>query len=85
MTYSAPSALVTDRGRRVLLRIHGRQYDLSQEDLRTLLGLPTGPPGLGISIERNRLSFEFAADNQTAEVSANQLHRRLRKQLTGGT
>jgi hypothetical protein len=82
MSHPAPSALITDQGRRILLRIQGRQYELSQDELRTLLGLPSGPPGLGISIENNRLCFEFAADNQTLELSAAQLHRRLTKQLT---
>lgn len=84
MPRPAPSALITDQGRRILLRIQGRQYELSQEDLRALLGLPSGAPGLGISIDRNRLRFEFA-DNQTVELSAAQLHRRLNKQLTSGT
>jgi hypothetical protein len=74
------SALVTDQGRRVLLRIRGRLYDLSQEELRTLLGLPPGPPGLGITINHNCLCFEFAADRQTLELSAEQLHRRLAKE-----
>jgi hypothetical protein len=58
---------------------------LSQEELRALLGLPSGQAGLGISIDRNRFRFEFAADNQTLELSAAQLHRRLTKQLTSGT
>ncbi len=77
MQRSSPSALISDQGRRVLLRIHGRQYELSQQQLRTLLGLPAGPPGLGISIDRDRLRFEFVGDNQTVETSAMQLHRRL--------
>jgi hypothetical protein len=85
MNHVSPSALVTDHGRRVLLRIQGRQYELSQEELRALLGLPSGPAGLGISIDRNRFRFEFAADNQTLELSATQLHRRLNKQLTSET
>jgi hypothetical protein len=72
--------LVTDHGRRVLLRIQGRLYDLDQAELRTLLGLPPGPPGLGITVDRNRLCFEFVADNQTAELPAGQLLRRLVKQ-----
>ncbi len=84
MAHPAPSALVTNQGRRVLLRIQGRQYELSQEELRTLLGLALGPPGLGITIDRNRFRFEFVADNQTFELSAKQLHHRLTKQLTGG-
>ncbi|HEY7427955.1 MAG TPA: hypothetical protein VH682_27225 [Gemmataceae bacterium] len=85
MPRPAPSALITDQGYRILLRIQGRQYELSQEELRALLGLPSGPPGLGISIDRHRFRFEFTADNQTLELSAQQLHHRLTKQLTGGT
>jgi len=85
MGQPSPSALVTDHGRRVLLRIQGRLYDLRQEDLRTLLGLPPGPPGLGITIDRNRYCFEFAADNQNVEISAGQLFRRLAKQVVTGT
>jgi hypothetical protein len=79
-THSTSSALVTDHGTRVLLRIRGRQYSLDQAELRTLLGLPDGPPGLGITINRDRLHFEFAMDNQSATISALQLHRRLSKQ-----
>jgi hypothetical protein len=82
MASQAPSALVTDQGRRVHLRIRGRLYERSQEELRELLGLPPGLPGLGITIVRNRLRFEFAADNQTVELTAEQLHRRLVKQFT---
>jgi hypothetical protein len=82
MPSSAPSALVTDQGRRVHLRLQGRFYERSQEELRTVLGLPPGPPGLGITIVRNRFRFEFAADNQTVELSVEQLRRRLAKQLT---
>ena len=85
MTHPIPSALITDEGRRVLLRIQGRQYELSQDELRALLGLPSGPPGLGISIDHNRFHFEFSADNQTLELSATQLQQRLTKQLTGGS
>jgi hypothetical protein len=85
MAHPAPSALITNPGRRVLLRIQGRQYELSQDELRVLLGLPAGPPGLGITIDRNRFRFEFAADSQTRALSAKQLHRRLTKQLTSGT
>ena len=81
MAHSLPSALVTDQGRRVLLWLEGRFYDLGQDELRTLLGLPSGPPGLGITIDRDRFRFEFAQDQQTAELSATQLHRRLAKQL----
>jgi len=72
-------------GRRVQLRIRGQFYEVSQEKLRTLLGLPAGPPGLGITIDRDRLRFEFAADDQAVELSAGQLQRRLAKQLTTET
>jgi hypothetical protein len=85
MSHAPPSALVTDNGRCVLLRVQGRHYELSQQELRTLLGLPDGPPGLGISIDRDRLCFEFAADGRTVELSAEQLHRRLAKRLTTST
>jgi hypothetical protein len=81
MRNSAPSALITDQGDRVLLRVQGRFYDLSQQELRSLLGLRAGPPGLGITIDRDRLRFEFAADNQIIEMSAGQLHRRLSKEM----
>ena len=77
MSSSAPSALVSDKGRRVSLRIRGRFFELSQDALRTILDLPPGPPGLGITIDGERLSFEFARDNQTVQVSAAQLHHRL--------
>jgi hypothetical protein len=50
--------------------------------LRALLGLLAGPPGLGITIVHNRFRFEFVADNLTIELSAEQLQRRLVKQLT---
>jgi hypothetical protein len=66
----------------VLLRLHGRLYELSQQELRDLLGLPAGPPGLGISIEGNCFRFEFAADGQTIELTAKQLQGRLSKQMT---
>jgi hypothetical protein len=72
-----------DEGRRVLLRVQGRLYDLSQEELRSLLGLPPGPPGLGISIDGDRFTFEFAANDQAIEMSAEQLRRRLPRELTG--
>jgi hypothetical protein len=85
MAHSAPSALITDQGRRVLLRIQGRYYELSQPELRTLLGLPAGPPGLGITIDGGRLRFEFAADQRTVQLSASQMHRRLAKQSTAKT
>jgi hypothetical protein len=82
MTHSVPSALITDQGQRVLLRLQGRVYEVSQEELRTVLGLPAGPPGLGITIDNKRLRFEFAADDRTKEVSAGQLQRRLAGHLT---
>jgi hypothetical protein len=77
MAHSSPSALITDHGRRVLLRLQGRHYEFDQTELRNLLGLPDGPPGVGITIDRNRLHFEFPADNQSIKLSAAQLHRRL--------
>jgi hypothetical protein len=83
--HSSPSALITDQGRRVLLRIEGGFYEVTQEELRTLLGLPEGPPGLGITIDRDMLRFEFAADQQNSEISAAQLRCRLAKQLTSET
>ena len=81
----SPSALITDQGQRVLLRLRGRFYELSQQELRSLLGLPPGSPGLGISIEGDRVRFEFAAEQRTIELSAGQLQRRLAKQMTTGT
>jgi hypothetical protein len=83
MSRLAPSALVIDQGRRVLLRIGGRLYEVTQEERRAVLGLPAGPPGLGITIDGNRLCFEFGSDDQEEEISADQLQRRLAKQLTG--
>ena len=77
-TRSAPSALVTEKGRRVLLRIHGRQYGLAHLELRQLLGLPDGPAGVGITIDGDRLRFDFI-DDQSIKISAAQLHRRLAK------
>ena len=85
MTHAAPSALITDQGQRVLFRLQGRFYELSQPELRTLLGLPAGPPGLGITIHRDRLCFEFAGDDRTSEISAGQLHRRLARYRTTPT
>jgi hypothetical protein len=82
MSNAQPSALITDNGQKILLRIQGRFYALSQEELRTLLDLPPGPPGLGITIDRGSLRFEFPADNQTVEMTAERLQRRLAKQLT---
>jgi hypothetical protein len=77
--------LVTDQGQRVLLRLQGHFYELDQGELRAVLGLPAGPPGLGITIDRDRLRFEFAAEKETVELSAVQLHRRLAKQLASKT
>ena len=79
MIRSSISALVLDNGRRVLLRLGGRFYQVTQEELRKFLGLPPGPPGLGITIDGDRLHLEFPADHQTAEISAAQLQRRLLK------
>ena len=84
MAHSLPSALITDQGQRVLLRLQGRVHELNQQELRNLLGLPAGSPGLGISIEGDHLRFEFAADQQTIELSARQLQRRLANQKTAG-
>jgi hypothetical protein len=78
----SPSALITDQGRRVLLRIRGRLFGLRQEELRMVLGLPPGPSGLGITVDRNHFRFEFVGDNRSIEMSAEELRRRLAKQLT---
>jgi hypothetical protein len=83
MPRSSPSALITDQGQYVQLRVHGRYYELTQEALRAVLGLPEGPPGLGITIDRDRLRFEFPADQQSIEVTADQLQRRLTQHLAG--
>lgn len=77
MRHSNPSALITNKGQRVLLRLDGRVHELTQSELRTVLGLSAGAPGLGISIDRDRLTFEF--DEQTVEVTERQLQRRLAK------
>jgi hypothetical protein len=84
MPNAAPSALITDQGERILLRLEGRFYEMSHQELRSLLALPAGSPGLGISIDGDRLRFEFAAVHQPIELSARQLHRRLAKQTTSG-
>ena len=75
-----PSALITEQGRRVQLRLQGRFYELSQVELRTLLGVPAGPPGLGITIERDRLLFEFEGDQPAKAFTQRQLARLLAKQ-----
>jgi hypothetical protein len=85
MAHSSASALVTDNGRRVHLRIHGRFYELSQDELRSLLGLTAGPPGLGITIDGERIRFEFACDQQAIELTGNQLSRRLARQTMKAT
>jgi hypothetical protein len=82
MSHASPSALITDHGQHVLLRLEGRIYEFDQAGLRKLLGLPSGAPGLGIIIDGNRFRFEFSADEQTIELSAGQLQRRLAKQKT---
>jgi hypothetical protein len=80
MASSSPSALVTNDGASVLLRLEGHFYELSQAVLRQVLGLPEGPPGLGITIDRGRLHFEFA-DDRALTVTSTQLRRRLAKRL----
>jgi hypothetical protein len=81
MTRSSTSALVIENGRKILLRLRGRFYKVTQEELRIALGLRAGPPGLGITIDGERLHLEFPADNQVAEVSAAQLQRLLAKKV----
>ncbi|HMF19722.1 MAG TPA: hypothetical protein VKE98_21130 [Gemmataceae bacterium] len=81
MVQSAPSALVIDQGSKALFRINGKFYELTQKALRLLLGLPQGPAGLGITIDRNRFRFEFTEDNQEIELTTDQLKRRLSKQV----
>jgi hypothetical protein len=73
--------LVADQGRRIHFRIDDRYYELSQEALRAALGLPDGPRGLGITIDRDRLHFEFAADQKEIELTADELQRRIAKHL----
>jgi len=80
MAVSSPTALITDQGRIVLLRLEGCSYQLTQESLREVLGLPGGPPGLGISIDGDHLQFEFAGDNRSVTFTAAQLQRRLARQ-----
>jgi hypothetical protein len=85
MPNTAPSALITDRGRRIHLRLGGRFFALSQNELRRVLGLPEGGPGLGITIDGEHLVFEFSADEQTVEMSAVQLRRCLARQKVPGS
>jgi hypothetical protein len=72
--------LITDQGRRVLLRVHGRLYELTQDELRSLLGLPAGPAGLGVTIDGERFRFEFVGVDKAVELSSRQLYRQLAKQ-----
>jgi hypothetical protein len=80
MASSSPSALITNDGASVWLRLDGRFYEVSQLALRQVLGLPEGPPGLGITIDRGRLHFEFA-DDRSLTLTSTQLRRRLAKRL----
>jgi hypothetical protein len=64
----ASSALVFDQGKQVRFRVGGRFFELSQETLRAVLGLPDGPSGLGISIEDDRFCFEFT-DQEPVEMT----------------
>ena len=73
MARFSTSALITDNGDRVLLRLGGRHYELTQPTIRQVLDLPDGPPGLGITIDGDRLHFEFAGDDQSVTISAAQL------------
>jgi hypothetical protein len=84
MASSSPSALITYNGDRVLLRLNGRHYELTQSALRQVLGLSEGPSGLGITIDRDRVHFEFAGDDQSVTISAAQLRRRLAKRSSAG-
>ncbi len=79
MPHSSPSALITDYGQRVLLRLDGQFFDLTQDKLRNVLGLPVGSGGLGISIDGDEFSFEFPGEERVVEMSARQLQRRLAK------
>jgi hypothetical protein len=82
MSHPSPSALVMDKGQRILLRLQGGFFELSQQELRALLGMPTGSSGIGISIDADQFTFEFAENEKTVEVTAGQLQRRLSKQTT---
>jgi hypothetical protein len=76
--------LITDQGARVLLRLDGRFDQLSQPALRHVLGLPDGPPGLGITIDHDRLQFDFTGDNRSLTITAAQLRRQLANRLATG-
>ena len=84
MASAAPSALITEQGSRVLLRLGGRYYELTQPTLQRVLDLPEGSSGLGITIDGDRLCFEFAGDDQSVTISAAQLARRLAKHSVAG-
>ena len=77
MAKTYPSALVN--GQQVLFRLDGEIHEIIQSDLRELLGLPPGPSGLGIRVYDDHFEFEFARDNQTAQITAKLLKRRLNK------
>ena len=70
MALSAPSALITDEGQRVLLRIEGHFYEFSQQELRTLLGLPAGPARISCGQSNRRVVGGAIASppRETADV-----------------
>ena len=80
MASSSPSALITDDGASVLFRLDGPLYQLSQPALRQALGLHDGPLGLGITIDRRRLHFEFV-DDHSLTLTSSELRRRLARRL----
>lgn len=80
MNDSSVSALITDGGEKVHLRLEGRIYQLSLNELRQVLDLPEGPTGLGITVDRGRFQFEFA-DSQIVTLTSSQLHRRLARKV----
>ena len=82
MQTTGSSALITDQGERVLLRIEGSFFEFTQAELRELLGLAGGPAGLGITVDRDRFRFEFVGADKTVELSAAQLRRRLTRAKT---
>jgi hypothetical protein len=77
------SALITDGGEKVHLRLEGRIYQLTLSELRQVLDLPEGPSGLGITVDRGRFQFEFA-DNQSVALTTGQLRRRLARKVATG-